>query len=109
MPWICQNPQCRKTFAEYINGCPACADKGGRHSVRWETDMSENDNLATIELTAEEFRRRARDCGWQDRTIELLAAPMLRGQHFGGAFAMGEKNGPHGRAFVIIKPPEQKR
>ena len=22
--WFCQNPKCRRQYAEYVNGCPAC-------------------------------------------------------------------------------------
>ena len=22
--WICENPECRAVFSEYINGCPKC-------------------------------------------------------------------------------------
>ena len=32
--WICENPECRSSFAEYINGCPKCSDRGLSFSVR---------------------------------------------------------------------------
>jgi hypothetical protein len=32
--WICENPDCRTAFPEYVNGCPRCYDNGGlRFSV----------------------------------------------------------------------------
>lgn len=41
--WVCQNPQCRAVYAEYINGCPKCYEgnlNAGQvplhFSVQWE-------------------------------------------------------------------------
>jgi hypothetical protein len=31
--WICENPECQASFAEYINGCPKCSERGLAFSV----------------------------------------------------------------------------
>ncbi len=49
MQWICENPECRKVYAEYVNGCISCYE--GRiaqglfplhFSVRLESRLSAN-------------------------------------------------------------------
>lgn len=34
LPYVCENPECQWKTAEYINGCPKCAELGLHFSVR---------------------------------------------------------------------------
>ena len=42
--WICQNPECRTRYTEYMNGCPRCYHEYGLFfRVEYETTKEERD------------------------------------------------------------------
>lgn len=60
--WVCENPECRAEFSEYVSGCPCCYFSVRK--VRMSYERQENEVIARLakrvaELEAKEARLQA--------------------------------------------------
>ena len=57
-PWICDNPDCRTEYAEYVNGCPKCSENKLHFSVRQHAAVQKESKSAAV------LRARLEEAEW---------------------------------------------